>query len=147
MALPKAPVPRQAPRPRSVAPEVYELRDQLVAAGMENLGLKEVAEPVAQPPVTKPPRLTVNGIACKRLQIDFGSNATAFTPTGSVMERFWDQRDNGPDDDKYSRPRQFANDTVEVDISRGFLDLRVMCSDGSITRLISPTAHLNYSPA
>ena len=63
------------------------------------------------------------------------------------MERFWDQRDNGPDDDKYSRPRAFGNARIEVDVSKGFMDLVVSWPDAPcITRLVQPSAHLNYEP-
>jgi len=145
MALPKASVPRQASRFSSNTAERRAGYQR--APSMEDRGQPEAEEPTQVPTVSTPPRLTVNGVAVRRLQIDFGSNATAFTPTGSVMERFWDQRDNGPDDDKYSRPRAFGNARIEVDVSKGFMDLVVSWPDAPcITRLVQPSAHLNYEP-
>src|SRR5262245_5533803 len=145
MALPKAAVSRQAPRSRPTAPQYDSLLKR--AASVEDDRLEEVEEPTPVPAVQASPRLTVNGIACKRLQIDFNDNATAFHPAGSVMERFWDQYDGDPDKDKYSRPRVFCSSKIEVDISKGFLDLIVYWDDGKgITRLVDPRARLSYEP-
>lgn len=145
MALPSTTVSRQAPRTRAESPQ--RKRVQFSALSVEDNGLEETEEPVPVEAVTKPPRLIVNGVAVRRLQVDFGSNATAFYPTGSVMERFWDQYDGDPDKDKYSRPRVFGNANISVDSTKGFLDVVVSWNDNpGITRLVMPTASLAFEP-
>lgn len=145
MALRSPTVSRQTPRTRPTAPQYDSLLQR--TSSMENERQSEAEEPSPVPTVASTARLTVNGIAVKRLQIDFGSNATAFHPSGSVMERFWDQYDGDPDKDKYSRPRAFCAARIEVDVSKGFMDLIVSWPDHpSITRLVVPQAHLNYEP-
>lgn len=144
MALPKASVSRQAPRSRP-APAAKHWSVDVDSDSLENDGLEETEEPAPKPTIPKPPRLTVNGVAVKRLQIDFGSNATAFHPTGSVMERSWDQYDDGPDKDKYSRPRAFCNAQIEVDVSKGFMDVIVHWPDSpGVSRIVQSIAYLSY---
>lgn len=150
MALRTPTVSRQAPRPR---PTLADLdRDALRSASMEDTGVQEVEEPAPVAAEQKPPRITVNGIAVRRLQIDFGSNgATGFCPnngtTSSVMERFWDQYDGDPDKDKYSRPRPFGNAHIEVNTNKGYLDLLASWDNApGITRIVQSAAYLNYEP-
>lgn len=149
MALPSPALSRQAPRTRP-APSLGR-RTFISPTSVEDDRFEEVEEPAPVETVKAPPRITVNGVAVRRLQIDFGTNATAFCPsngsTGSVMERFWDQHDGDPDKDKYSRPRPFSNARIEVTTSKGYLDL-IASWDGApgITRVVQPCAYLNYEP-
>lgn len=146
MALRSPGLPRKAPRTGSPSPQ-FRAWSKL-PTGLEDDGLEEVEEPVEvtpEPAPALPARITVDGIPVKRLQIDFGSNATAFTPTGSVMERFWDQYDGDPDKDKFSRPRVFCYSKICVKLTGGFLDLTVHWDDGrGVTRLVQPHAHVSY---
>lgn len=149
MALRSPTVQRQAPRPRPTLADLDRLKHSI---SVEDSRFQEVEEPAPVEATAKPPRITVNGIAVKRLQIDFGSaGATGFCPsngtTSSVMERFWDQYDGDPDKDKYSRPRPFGNARIEVNTNKGYLDLLAYW-DGApgITRIVQPNAYLNYEP-
>lgn len=148
MAISKTTVPRQASRTGTTSTSGRVVYRSPVSVEDDRFEEVEELAPVeAEPTPPQPPRLTVNGLPVKRLQIDFGSNATAFYPGGSVMERFWDQHDNGPDEDKYSRPRAFSLARIEIDISKGFMDLLVHWTEPpSITRLVQPSAHLSYEP-
>lgn len=143
MALPPTTVSRQAPRPRPVA-TVQRVRTP-VPVSFEDDGFEEIEEPAPVKAEPRPPRITVNGRPVKRIQIDFGSNATAFHPTGSVMERFWDQHDGDPDKDKYSRPRIFADAIIEVHTDQGFLNFTARWPDKpGVTKLVQPTASMSY---
>lgn len=150
MALRTPTVPRQASRTGST----LAVSDESTGlARRVPLGrLQETEEPAPVEAVPPAPRITVNGVACRRLQIDFGSNgATGFCPsngsTSSVMERFWDQYDGDPDKDKYSRPRPFGNAHIEVNTNKGYLDLLASWDNApGITRIVQSAAYLNYEP-
>lgn len=143
MALSKTPVSRQAPRPRPASPQPV----RQVTLSVEDDGFEEVEEPAPVAPVPLAPRIFVDGLPCRRLQIDFGAPTTGFNPTGAVQERFWDQYDGDPDKDKYSRPRVFGNAVIKVNLVKGFLDFTATWADSTlVTRIVHPTATLSYEP-
>lgn len=117
---------------------------------MEDAAVEEVAEPSAVAPVTRPSRLTVNGITCKRVLVEFGKDTIAFYPgndatKGSVVERFWDQYDSTEDMDKYSRPRVFGDAFIDVVTSKGFLDVTVTWPGKTgQTKIVQANASLHY---
>lgn len=146
MALRSPTVSRQAPRLSSAS--TYTKPNLRSPTGVEDDGFEEAEEPApleTVPAEARKPRLFVNGVAVGRVQIDFGASATAFNPTGSVMERFWDQRDRDPDEDKYSRPRVFADAIIEIYTNKGFLDFTASWpGKPGVTKLVQPMASLNY---
>lgn len=148
MAFSKTPVSRQAPRPRT-APIVYE-PEQPITSGVEDFRLEEVEESAPQPSIQTPSRLTVNGIQVKRVMIEFGKDVACWSPNGdgnynSVIERYWDQRDTGPDNDKYSRPRAFCSASIDVNTNKGFLDVTVSWpGQPNVSKLVQPGGSVNY---
>lgn len=148
MALSKAPVSRQAPKARPTLAQFNAVRER--AASVENSVFEEDEEPVEVPSIPRPSRLTVNGLAVKRLLLEFGKETTAYYPgndlaKGSVIERFWDQYDSTEDMDKMSRPRQFCDAIIDVNTNKGYLDITVSWRNkDSITKIVQPSASLHY---
>lgn len=145
MAISKTTVSRQAPRPSPAPAPVVARREP--APSLEDARLEEVEEPAPVAAEQKPPRITVNGVGVSRLQVDFGKDTTAFHPSGSTMERFWDQYDKGEEFNRLSRPRAFCYATVELVTSKGFMDLMVTFPDSPIiSRIVQPNAQYAYEP-
>jgi hypothetical protein len=148
MAFSKTPVSRQASRPRPTLAELVE--DDRPAASMEDARLEEVAAPITQPTNPVPSRITVNGIQVRRVMIEFGKDVACWSPNGdgnynSVVERYWDQRDTGPDNDKYSRPRAFCAAVIDVNTNKGFLDVTVSWpNQPGVSKLVQPGGSVNY---
>lgn len=148
MALSKTTVSRQASRPRATFDDLslgYEK-----PTGMENTRLKEAEESTEKQAEQKPSRLTVNGIQVKRVMIEFGKDVNCWSPNGdgnynSVIERYWDQRDAGPENDKYSRPRAFVDAVIDVNTNKGFLDVTVSWpGKPGVSKLVQPGGSVNY---
>lgn len=143
MALPSAPVSRQAPRSRPASPVKVQRPEP--APSLENAGLEAVEEPTQVPTVTRPPRLTVNGVAVRHVMIDFGRDCTGFHPAGATIDRYWDQYDDGDSKDHLSRPRVMGAARIEVVTSKGFLDIMVTWpTTGAVTKIQQPTVNMSY---
>jgi hypothetical protein len=148
MAFSKTTVSRQAPR--TYPTPAGSNRSQQNATGMEDVRQQEVEESPPQPAVSTPSRLTVNGIQVKRVMVEFGKDVACWSPNGdgnynSVIERYWDQRDTGPENDKYSRPRAFCTAVIDINTNKGFLDVTVSWpGQPGISKLVQPGGSVNY---
>lgn len=120
MALPKAPVPRPAPR-TSASPAVLRAR-RLLEADLEDEDVEELEAAPEVAAIPRSTRLTLDGVPLARLQLDFGKDRACFVPKGSVIERFWDQYDDDEPPKRCSRPPllKFADIKVKT-TDAGFL--------------------------